>query len=201
MTGLDLHEARGGRMSTGKVGRRVAALRETKKVSLEELSARSGLEVEFIRDLEHGAVHPPLAPLLRIARGLGVRLGTFIDDAVSQDPYLVRVADRQEELTSARGKNTPTALRFHSLGKGKSDRHMEPFFVEILEESANDDTVSSHEGEEFLVVVSGRVEVLYAGRPHQLGPGDSIYYNSIVPHRVSSVGGPASIYAVLYFPA
>jgi mannose-6-phosphate isomerase-like protein (cupin superfamily) len=104
-------------------------------------------------------------------------------------------------MTSSRGKNDPTALRFHSLGKGKSDRHMEPFFVEILEESAADEFESSHEGEEFLVVVSGRIEVRYAGQIHRLGPGDSIYYNSIVPHRVSSVGGPASIYAVFYYPA
>ncbi len=188
-------------MSAGKIGPRVAALREAKRVSIDELSNRTGLGVEFLRDLERGEVHPPLAPLLRVARGLGVRLGTFIDDAVSQDPYLVRVGQREEELTSTRGKNSPTALRFHSLGKGKSDRHMEPFFVEILEESANDDTISSHEGEEFLVVVEGQVEVLYAGTRHRLRPGDSIYYNSIVPHRVSSVGGPASIYAVLYLPA
>jgi transcriptional regulator with XRE-family HTH domain len=188
-------------MSSATVGSRIASLREAKKISIDELAARTGLAPEFLRDLERDAVHPPLAPLLRVARGIGVRLGTFIDDRVSDDPYIVRLGEREEEMTSSRGQDGPTALRFHSLGKGKSDRHMEPFFVEILEESAGDDTESSHEGEEFLVVVSGQVEVRYAGRVHRLGPGDSIYYNSIVPHRVSSVGGPASIYAVLYFPA
>ena len=188
-------------MSSTTVGARIASLREAKKITIEELSARTGLSPEFLQDLERDEIHPSLAPLLRVARGIGVRLGTFIDDRVSEDPYIVRVAEREEEMTASRGKDSPTALRFHSLGKGKSDRHMEPFFVEILEESAADDTESSHEGEEFLVVVSGQVEVRYAGQSHRLNPGDSIYYNSIVPHRVSSVGGPASIYAVLYFPA
>lgn len=187
-------------MTATTVGARIAALREAKKLSIAELSARTGLAEDFLLDLEREEVHPSLAPLLRVARGLGVRLGTFIDDRVSEDPYIVRLGGREEEMIASRGQNGPTALRFHSLGKGKSDRHMEPFFVEVLEESASD-TESSHEGEEFLVVVSGQIEVRYAGRVHRLGPGDSIYYNSVVPHRVSSVGGPASIYAVLYFPA
>jgi quercetin dioxygenase-like cupin family protein len=131
---------------------------------------------------------------------MGVRLGTLIDDHVSKDPFIVRVAEREEEIAAGRGKNAPMALKFHSLGKGKIDRHMEPFFVEVLEGAAGD-AESSHEGEEFIVVLTGQIEVRYAGDVHRLGPGDSIYYNSIVPHRVSSVGGPASIYAVLYFPA
>lgn len=188
-------------MTATTVGSRIASLREARKISIADLSARTGLSEDFLRDLESDRVHPSLAPLLRVARGIGVRLGTFIDDRVSEDPYIVRLGGREEEMTASRGKDEPAALRFHSLGKGKTDRHMEPFFVEILEDSAWDDTESSHEGEEFLVVVSGEVEVRYAGHVHRLQPGDSIYYNSIVPHRVSSVGGPASIYAVLYFPA
>jgi transcriptional regulator with XRE-family HTH domain len=188
-------------MTAGTVGSRVASLREARKVSLEQLAERTGFTVEFLRDLESDQVHPPLAVLLRVARSIGVRLGTFIDDRVSEDPYIVRLDQREEELTASRGKNHPTALRFHSLGKGKSDRHMEPFFVEVLAESANDDTESSHEGEEFLVVMSGSIEVRYGAQVHRLGAGDSIYYNSIVPHRVSAIGGNATVYAVIYQPA
>jgi transcriptional regulator with XRE-family HTH domain len=188
-------------MTVGTVGARIASIRALKKISVEDLAERTGLGQDFHHELERGEAHPPLAVLLKVARALGVRLGTCIDDRVSEDPYIVRLGDRDEELTASRGRNTPTALRFHSLGKGKSDRHMEPFFVEVLEESANDESESSHEGEEFLVVTSGQVEVRYGGRVHRLGPGDSIYYNSIVPHRVSAVGGPATVYAVLYVPA
>lgn len=187
-------------MNAVTVGSRVAALRKARNISIAELSVRTGLSASFLNDLERDEAHPSIAPLLRVARGLGVRLGTFIDDRVSDDPYIVRVGQQQEEITSSRGKQTPASLRFHSLGKGKSDRHMEPFLVEVLE-SANDDSESSHEGEEFLVVISGRLEVRYGGQVYTLDPGDSIYYNSIVPHRVASVGGPASIYAVIYVPA
>lgn len=92
-------------------------------------------------------------------------------------------------------------MQFYSLGRGKTDRHMEPFFVELLPESAVEKALSSHEGEEFIVVDSGRVEIIYGKEAHQLDAGDSIYYNSIVPHYVSCLGDTAAaIYAVLYFP-
>jgi quercetin dioxygenase-like cupin family protein len=78
---------------------------------------------------------------------------------------------------------------------------MEPFFIEILPESAEDKKLSSHEGEEFIIVFSGRVEVIYGQETHILEPGDSIYYNSVVPHFVGCHGGrTAEIYAVLYIP-
>jgi mannose-6-phosphate isomerase-like protein (cupin superfamily) len=108
-----------------------------------------------------------------------------------------------DDVVMPTGKTTQGAgLRFHSLGAGKSDRHMEPFFIEILpEEEGTEKTLSSHEGEEFIVAVSGGVEVVIARETHILGPGDSIYFNSVVPHHVGCVGRePAEIYAVLYFP-
>jgi quercetin dioxygenase-like cupin family protein len=78
---------------------------------------------------------------------------------------------------------------------------MEPFFVEIYPESAQDKKLSFHEGEEFIVVLSGRLEVIYGQEVHLLEPGDSIYYNSVVPHNVSCKGtDKATIYAVLYIP-
>ncbi len=78
---------------------------------------------------------------------------------------------------------------------------MEPFYIEIHPESGRDKKLSSHEGEEFIVVVSGEVEIIYGQETHVLKPGDSIYYNSVVPHNVSSRGNEtAEIYAVLFFP-
>jgi quercetin dioxygenase-like cupin family protein len=78
---------------------------------------------------------------------------------------------------------------------------MEPFFIEIYPQPARDIQLSSHEGEEFIVVTSGEIEVTYGRETHRLQPGDSIYYNSIVPHYVRCVSETrATIYAVLYVP-
>lgn len=188
-------------MKSQKIGARLKKLRQFKELGLEELSDRTNLEVNFLKAIEEDNVYPSLGPLLKVSRALGTRLGTFLDDEISQDPLIVRLEEREEEISMLKGKDKPVSLRFFSLGKGKNDRHMEPFYIKIMPESAKDKQMSSHEGEEFIVVISGKIEVIYGQETYDLKPGDSIYYNSIVPHYVSCIGDePAEIYAVLYLP-
>lgn len=188
-------------MNTEKVAQRITFFMEKKGVSIADLAKRTGLEPGFIESIRLKNAYPSLGPLLKIARALGVRLGTFLDDQVSQDPLIVRKADRKEDLGMLRSKEPSVSVKFHSLGRGKSDRRMEPFYIELLPESVPGHPLSSHEGEEFIVVTSGQVEVIYGQKRYVLSEGDSIYYNSIVPHDVCCKGGQnASIYAVLYIP-
>ena len=188
-------------MQSTKLGDRIRTFRERLEISREELAARSGLDSSFIKAVEEEDLYPSLGPLLKLARGLGVRLGTFLDDEPGSDPLIVRAGDRHEELAMHPAGSKAPSLRFFSLGKGKSDRHMEPFFIKVLPEDGIEKSLSSHEGEEFIVVLSGAVEILYGQERFVLAAGDSIYLNSVVPHRVSCHGPEeAHIYAVLYFP-
>jgi len=188
-------------MSTGKINKRINDFMEQRNISVERLARETGLSQEFLDTMLKEDVYPPLGPLMKIARTLGVRLGTFLDDQTSADPYIVRQAERQEKFSVLGGVNKTTSLNFFSLGTGKTDRHMEPFFIEILPESAKDKSLSSHEGEEWLAVVKGSVEVIYGKETYLLEAGDSVYYNSVVPHYVSCNGSEsAEIYAVIYIP-
>lgn len=185
-----------------RVGERIRAFREKQNLSLADLCERTGLDMDFLAAVETEDRYPSLGPLLKIARALGLRLGTFLDDQVSRDPLIVRVAERSQELAMHQHGDTPPSHTYHSLGRGKTDRHMEPFFIEMTPEDETDaeTALSSHEGEEFIVVVTGQLKLVFGRETSILGPGDSIYFNSVVPHNVSATGGPASIYAVLYFP-
>ena len=188
-------------MSKKSLGARIASYRQNNGITLEEMAQRTGLDKAFLQAVEEQDLYPSLGPLLKIARTLGVRLGTFLDDKVSQDPLIVRLDERQQELVTHRGDQGPVDTVFYSLGRGKTDRHMEPFFVEIGLKQGEPARLSSHEGEEFIVVVSGRVELTYGQETFTLDPGDSMYYNSVVPHHLAALGHEAaSIYAVLYFP-
>jgi quercetin dioxygenase-like cupin family protein len=76
---------------------------------------------------------------------------------------------------------------------------MEPFVVDI--ESDAEQEKSTHEGEEFIYVLSGKLSLEYGKDTHILEEGDSVYYDSIVPHRVlSAAREPARILAVIYAP-
>lgn len=188
-------------MAVEKLGKRISTHRERIGITREELAERANLTPEFIEAVEEKEIYPSIGPLVKIARCLGVRLGTFMDDVQNQDPCIVRSNERTAELTMhSEGKQSP-ALAFHSLGKGKTDRHMEPFFITIQPETEDDKKLSSHEGEEFIIVIDGKLDVLYGKDRFTLEAGDSIYLNSIIPHHVGCAGDtPARIYAVLYFP-
>ncbi len=190
-------------MNVGKVSSRIKKIMQETQISVDELEKRTGLNRDFLNMIwEEKEISPALGPLLKISRSLGVRLGTLLDDQISVDPLIVRNDEHEKNLHNTHAdKNKPDDLKFYSLGRGKTDRHMEPFFVEIYPESAKNIKLSSHEGEEFIVVTSGEIEVTYGRETHRLKAGDSIYYNSIVPHFVSCVSeNKATIYAVLYVP-
>ena len=85
--------------------------------------------------------------------------------------------------------------------KTKADRHMEPFIIDVAPTSDNDFVLSSHEGEEFIIVMEGIMEISYGKATYLLEEGDSIYYDSIVPHHVHAYEGQAAkILAVIYTP-
>jgi len=189
-------------MEGSRIGDRVLKFREIKRLSKEELAARSGLDVKFIEQVEDHSVKPALGTLLKLSRAMGIRLANFLDATVSRDPVLVRSGDRdgqqKAELSSESG--APSSLIFHHLAQGKIDRHMEPFFIEILPKPPGQVKVSQHEGEEFIAVVSGEVELQYGKDTYKLGPRDSVYYSSDIPHRLVALNEEnAEIYAVIYF--
>ncbi|WP_163337781.1 cupin domain-containing protein [Desulfopila sp. IMCC35008] len=188
-------------MSTGKISKRIEFFMEKREIDIDQLATQTELDKQFLETMLKESIYPPLGPLMKIARVLGVRLGTFLDDQESSDPYVVKKADRKAEFSVLAETNKPAALNFFSLGMGKTDRHMEPFFIEVLPESAAKKTLSSHEGEEWIVVQKGSIELIYGKETHVLEEGDSVYYNSVVPHYVSCKSDDmAQIYAVIYIP-
>ena len=188
-------------MSSEKISQRIRQYMDKRGVDIDRLAEGTGLQKDFITTMLNENVYPPLGPLIKIARTLGVRLGTFLDDQETTDPYIVRQAERQSKFSVLAEKHKPASLNFFSLGMGKTDRHMEPFFIEVMPESASQKTLSSHEGEEWIAVLKGSIEVIYGKETYVLEEGDSVYYNSVVPHYVSARGGEkAQIHAVIYIP-
>ncbi|MEI6797197.1 MAG: XRE family transcriptional regulator [Methanomassiliicoccales archaeon] len=183
--------------SADLLGKRVRSFRERLGLSVEDLAKNAGIEPALVHGIEEGHVYPAIGVLVKLSRALGQRVGTFVDDHAVDDPLIVRAHGRQEETAQHKG-GAAGHYHYFSLGKGKTDRHMEPFFISI--EASADKALSSHEGEELIIVVSGEVELLYGRDVQRLGPGDSVYYNSIVPHHVGATGGKAEIYAVIYTP-
>lgn len=185
-----------------KVGDRIRQIREAKYISVEELSVRSSIDVFQIEMIEENKILPSLAPLIKIARSLGVRLGTFLDDSEQLGP-VVTLAEEKNKGASFSNKNLKARshMDFFALASDKAGRHMEPFIVDIQSGDVNDYMLSSHEGEEFIFVLEGAIEINYGKEVYVLNAGDSIYYDSIVNHNVHAYHDqPARIIAVVFTP-
>jgi len=184
------------------VGEKIKQIREMKKVSLEELAARSGMDITLVQKIEQEKHVPSLAPLVKIARALGVRLGTFLDDSDSYGPVVVRSGEYQKGARfTSQSSEAREHLNFFSLAFDKAGRNMEPFIVEIEPGQQSDYMLSSHEGEEFIYVLEGEIEINYGKEVYRLAKGDSIYLDSIVLHNVHAGNSmSAKILAVVYAP-
>jgi len=184
------------------VGKKIKSIRESKNISIDELSVRSGLTAVQISSIEESENLPSLAPLIKIARVLGVRLGTFLDDNDDLGPVITRKEAKQESISFSGGAvNARTHMEYFSLAAHKSGRHIEPFIIDITPDNDSEYILSAHEGEEFIYVLEGEVEINYGKETHWLTQGDSIFYDSIVEHHVhAKEGKTAKILAVVYAP-
>ena len=191
-------------MADNRIGTKITTLREALQLSRDELAERCDCDASVIAGLEEGALAPSLAPLIKITRALGVRLGTLLDDDTHVGPVVTR-KDAAEEVARLKSLETSSdagVLDFFSLAEGKTSRHMEPFMIAVNPGEDGHHALSSHEGEEFVYVLNGQIEVEYGKDLYVMSPGDSIYYDSIVPHQLRCHGDVAArILAVVYAPA
>lgn len=192
-------------MKTNKIiGEKIKNLREIKNLSLEEVAERSGMSITQITRIEENEELPSLAPLIKIARVLGVRLGTFLDDQQELGPVICRkksISEKDGISFSNNAKTIHKNMSYFALSQDKSGRHMEPFLIDILPAKDADFVFSTHEGEEFIYVLEGLIEINYGKETYTLEAGDSIYYDSIVAHHVHAGNGDvAKILGVIYTP-
>ncbi|MCL1937747.1 MAG: cupin domain-containing protein [Candidatus Azobacteroides sp.] len=184
------------------VGKKIKSIREAKNISVNELSERSGLNVVQIESIEESENLPSLAPLIKIARALGVRLGTFLDDNDELGPAINRKDTQKESIRFSGGSvSDRTHMEYFSLAGNKSGRHIEPFLIDVQPNEDKKFILSAHEGEEFIYVLEGEIEIYYGKEVYVLQQGDSIFYDSIVEHQVHAKEDQAAkILAVVYAP-
>jgi quercetin dioxygenase-like cupin family protein/DNA-binding XRE family transcriptional regulator len=171
------------------VGGKLRRLREDNGLSVAELARRAALGDAAVRDFEDGRTVPAVGDLLKMGNVLGVSIGHFFQTRIPDKRVeVVRAADRwtvkaRSEAAGALG------YRYQSLSHGLTEKLMQPFLVEVPPGQDSALNRSQHEGEEFLFVLGGVLEVEIAGDKHRLEPGDSIYYDSRQPHTLRALEG------------
>ena len=183
------------------IGKKISTLRELKKLAAEDLAAKAGLSVKQLNSIESGASIPSLGVLIRVTRAMGIRIGTLLDDSIKEGPAIIRADEHRSTLSFSTSENENREhLTFFSLAPNKTGRHMEPFIIDIIPQEKSKPLKSSHEGEEFIYVLEGRVTIHYGNEIFDLEKGDSIYLDSIVNHLVTTNTNKARILGIVYVP-
>jgi len=180
------------------IGERVRKAREKRDLSLQDIARRTDIDEELLSQIETGEIAPPLGTIIKLAKALEMKMGYFISGE-GEKPYTIVRRDARKVISRYDSKRVKHyGYGYESLAPHKKDRHMEPFLV-TLAPAETDEERSAHDGQEFIFVLRGRMEVRLEEETHILEPGDAIYYDSNVPHLVKCHGSETTkILAVLY---
>lgn len=168
------------------IGGKIRRLRLRKSMGLVELGKHTGLSPALLSKLERDIMHPTLATLLRIAMVFSVGLEYFFNPEPKAVLEIVRKKDRLRFPATAGARNV--AYYFESLDFPVPNRALNSYVAEF--EPIKDEQVRPHEhpGVELLYVLSGKLELRAGEDRHELLEGDSIYFDSTVPHGYRRIG-------------
>jgi len=181
------------------VGEKIKSLREQKGLSLKDVADQTGFSTALISQMENHLISPSLGTLIKLAKALEIKVGNFFGETHEEPFAIVRKDERKTVSRFASKEGVKYGYGYQSLGFEKKNRHMEPFIVTLEPATIKTSKTSTHEGEEFIYVLEGEMEVIFGDHRDTLYPGDSIYYDSTIPHRVQCHQEKVTtILAVLY---
>ena len=182
-----------------KIGERIRGLRRAKGLSLKEVAELSGIAEATLSGIEEHMLSPPLGNIVGLAKVSEISLSEFFGDSGDSPYCIVRSGDRKTVSRFDSTDNEGGGYSYESLGLQKQNRNMEPFLVTLTPTEAKEIEPNQHIGEEILFILTGEVQVSLLDRTEILYSGDSIYYDSTMPHVVSCHGKePATMLAVIY---
>lgn len=195
---LKLHSVtRSFQMAEEHIAKNIKSLRLKKGMTLQDLEEITGLSKGYLSKIERSEKSPPYSTLNTVAKAMGVDVSFLINANMDQveDPRLTFVKKDNGRFVEGGGKFY--GYQFQSLAHGKPGKNMVPY---IIEPSHEPKPYFQREGEEFIFVLEGTHEFNYDGKIFVMEEGDSIYYESNVPHSGRSLGKKrAKLLAITYY--
>lgn len=171
------------------LSQRIRDFRKKRGLTLEQLAERSQLTQSVLSKVENSRVTPSLAALGRIAEALGVSLSELVS-GIDEKRGLI-IVRKGESAPVSRDRQNRT-FTYRSLAPAKHRKLMEPLLVEIPPRGQARKELLSHQGEEFILVLKGAIEIDCGGDRTRLASGDCAYLDSTEAHRVTNPSGTAA---------
>ncbi|MCM2477211.1 helix-turn-helix domain-containing protein [Rhizobium sp. CG5] len=167
------------------LGMRIKTLRKARNLTLDALATLAATDKGYLSRLERGMKSPTVATLLKLSEALGVPMGELLGEQIASDVIHVTRKSERVPIGGEEGGGMLQSLSGNSSSLSAFIIHPETEFTAHRPESA-------HAGEEFLLTLSGSIEIRFPDRGFVLDEGDSLIFPGHLPHRVRRVGDQPS---------
>ncbi len=175
-------------LKTESLGERIRQMRKKQNIDLETLAEKLGQPVDFLQQIEEGKTSPPVGALIQISRALSMESGELLSEG------------RRQERRKGYRKRTK-AYKYKTLTPEAEDNHLWAYQVTLDPKQEHERVEYKHEGEEFVYVLEGRVEIRVGDEKHILRKGSSLHFNSAAPHTLTNLSKTeAKLIVVVYAP-
>ena len=168
------------------VGERIQKLREAQGLSAEKVSALAGIPLDKLEAYESGSAVPSIGVVIKLSRVLGSKVegmlhgGAMISEAIT-------ICRAGESITGPQG-STDQSYDYSFLTRPGTGGHlMQPFMLTFDPRTPAGPPIT-HDGQEFVFIIDGAIELYYDGSNHRLNIGDSAYIDASRPHTFHGVG-------------
>ena len=161
--------------------------RQNKKMTIAALSKETGFSCGYISSVERGRVNPSLSALLKITSVLDINPGFLFGEETSSN-HPVQIVRKNERLTVVYpGSN----INYELLTRNLSTRKVEFLRITIPAGKRSGSNMLVHEGEEYGLVLKGKMQLIVGDEKFIMEAGDSVSFTSTVPHKLINVGDTA----------
>jgi transcriptional regulator with XRE-family HTH domain len=172
------------------VGERIRKVRKQKKITLNQVANDTGCSIDDLKKIEAGKIIPPVGTLLQISRALEIDSGLLLREQASAAQKRVKAYKKRTE-----------DYAYTTLTPGADNKHLKAFRVTIDAMKDHKGVGYQHEGEEFVYVLTGHIELTVGDHVNTLRGGESLHFNSGIRHRLKNIGKKkAELMVVIYTP-
>ena len=172
------------------VGKTIKKFRTQKKVTYDQLANETGIAIEDLKQIEAGKKTPPVGTLLQISRALKIDSGMLLRQQESKLKRRIKAYTKRTDNYA-----------YATLTPGAENKHLKAFRVSVPAKQAHEGVGYQHEGEEFVYVLTGMMEITVGEHVNRLKSGDSLHFNSGIKHNLKNVGEQeAELLVVIYQP-
>ncbi|MCK5737507.1 MAG: helix-turn-helix transcriptional regulator [Spirochaetaceae bacterium] len=180
-------------MEEQAIAQNIRRLRKQAQLTIQEAADAADLTKSALSKIERGQISPPISTMLRIAAALNISINDFFTAGV-QEPVYVLTRKNQGDTISRDGSQF--GYVYEALGLQKRNKAAEPFIITI---NPGDPTGEfHHDGEEFIHMLSGQLEMIIDNEPLKLNTGDSLYFDSSHVHKTLVYGNLPARFICLF---